>query len=185
MENVSITLLVVLGLGALVMTVAVSMSVYALRMERQHLAAIGVSPEAVRIRAGSSSGDIHVIVRFASDAVPHELVAAIGGLMDIDGLRGVVADLVAALPTASHAHVSCAHFHDIRPKKIPGDATHIYLRVRTRRAIALPEGDVSRALVQTLLERCAALEAAALVEVSARVAKPSTDPAAARLALLG
>lgn len=185
MENVSITLLVVLGLGALVMTVAVSMSVYALRMERQHLAAIGVSPEAVRIRAGSSSGDIHVIVRFASDAVPHELVAAIGGLMDIDGLRGVVADLVEALPNASHAHVSCAHFHDIRPKKIPGDATHIYLRVRTRRAVALPEGDVSRALVQTLLERCAALEAAALVEVSARVAKPSTDPAAARLAVLG
>lgn len=179
-ENVSITLLVVLGLMSCVMLFALAVTAYAVRVERRHFAERGVDPEAPRIRAGSSSSDVHVLVGFPAERAPNELVSAIGGLMDVTGLRGVAADLTAALPDASHAHVSCAHFHDIAPFKLPGEGVAIYLRVRSRQAVALPEGNVDRGLVATLLARLAEVEGAALVEAKARVVKPSSDPASAR-----
>jgi hypothetical protein len=179
-ENVSITLLVVLGLMSCVMLFALAVTAYAVRVERKHFADRGIDPEAPRIRAGSSSSDVHVLVGFPKENSPTELVGAIGGLMDVSGLRGVAADLTAALPGASHAHVSCAHFHDIAPFELPGEGVALYLRVRSRKPVALPEGNVDRALVAALLARLAEVEEASLVEAKARMVKPSTDPASAR-----
>lgn len=181
MENVSITLLVVLALVLLVVLAALVTGAYALRVERRYHALRGTDPEAPRLRAGSSSGDLHVLVRFEEAKAPRELVEAIGGMLDAAGLRGASRDLIAALPDASHAHVSCAHFHDIAPKRPPKDGVHLYVHVRTRTPIALPAGDIDRALLADLLGRFIALEDDAVVEAKAVVVKTSSDPAAARM----
>lgn len=156
------------------------------KVEARHEARVGILTSE-RPRHAGTSGDVHLFL-----ALPAAEADAFRGRLAPFGKTGAVpperfaelADILgAAFARATHARADYGHFRKIRAQGV--DATVLlYANVRTRRPITQMLEPAERAAWQRTLEALVALGPADVVEASVELAKPTTDPAAGKLAPL-